>query len=139
MRPFHWSKAHGVAVPEIDAEHQAIFRLGEELNRMVLARAPIEEIRVTLQLLTKAVEGHFAYEESLMQSWRYPIYDWHRQQHDTARKRLALWSPLIEEGDTEAGRMLLRFLNGWLRDHTQLTDRMLGAFLRNANRAHAAS
>jgi hemerythrin len=32
MSLFKWSSAHSVYLPEIDAEHRAIYRLGNELH-----------------------------------------------------------------------------------------------------------
>jgi hemerythrin len=46
--------------------------------------------------------------------------------------------PLIEDGDRQAGVALIEFLSRWLKDHTALADRMLGAHLRNQDRLHAA-
>jgi len=54
------------------------------------------------------------------------------------RKRMRQFAPLIEAGDVEAGTALIEFLSRWLRDHTGLTDRMMGAFLRNQQRARIA-
>jgi hypothetical protein len=72
-----------------------------------------------------------------MQSVKYSSYGWHKQQHDTARRRLKLFAPLIESGDAEASDLFLEFLEGWLREHTTLTDRMMAAHVRNYERAHA--
>jgi len=54
------------------------------------------------------------------------------------RKRMKEFVPLIEAGDLEAGKSLTEFLGHWLKDHTGLTDRMMGAFLRNQQRARVA-
>ena len=74
-----------------------------------------------------------------MQSTGYPSYGWHRQQHETARRRLKLFVPLIESGDKEGTELFLEFLSGWLEDHTTVTDRMMGAYVRNYERAHGCS
>jgi hypothetical protein len=74
-----------------------------------------------------------------MQSVKYPSYAWHKQQHDTARRRLKLFAPLVESGDAEATELFFEFLEGWLQDHTGLTDRMMAAHVRNYERSHAAS
>ena len=74
-----------------------------------------------------------------MESVKYPSYGWHKQQHSTARRRLKLLAPLIESGESEAAELLLDFLEGWLRDHTSVTDRMMAAYVRNYERANATS
>jgi hypothetical protein len=40
----------------------------------------------------------------------------------------------MERGDPQAGFELVDYLSSWLRDHTRLADRMMGAFLRNRQR-----
>src|ERR1017187_6028407 len=87
---------------------------------------------------SRTTEDHLLHEEGLMRSTRYDAYDWHRQQHDTLRKRLRQFVPLIEDGDRQAALTLIEFLSKWLKDHTALADRMLGAHLRNQDRQHAA-
>ena len=39
MSLFKWSNAHSVYLPEIDAEHRTLYRLGDELHKAVLAGA----------------------------------------------------------------------------------------------------
>jgi hypothetical protein len=73
-----------------------------------------------------------------MQSTAYPSFAWHKQQHETARRRLKLFVPLIQGGETEAIELFFEFLSGWLEDHTTVTDRMMGAYVRNYERAHGS-
>jgi hemerythrin len=136
MRHFGWSEGNEVYLPLIDAEHRALFGLGDALQNAVSAGAAATEVREHLHRLTAQAEEHFTHEEWLMQSAGYPSYGWHKHQHDTARRRINLYAPLIESGDREATDAFLEFLCGWLQDHTGLTDRMMGAYLRNYERTH---
>jgi len=138
MRPFKWTKANACFVPKIDDEHRAIYHDADELQRSLTAAAPEFAILEILHRLIATTEDHLLYEEGLMRSTRYDAYDWHRQQHDTLRKRLRQFVPLIEAGDRQAALALIEFLSKWLKDHTALADRMLGAHLRNQDRLHAA-
>jgi hemerythrin-like metal-binding protein len=96
-------------------------------------------VKEHLHALIAHAEDHFSHEEWLMESVKYPSYGWHKQQHNTARRRLKLLAPLIESGESEAAELLLDFLEGWLRDHTSVTDRMMAAYVRNYERANATS
>ena len=138
MRPFKWTKAKACFVPEIDDEHRAIYHEADELQQALTAAAPEFAILETLHRLIATTEDHLLHEEGLMRSTRYDAYDWHRQQHDTLRKHLRQFVPLIEDGNRQAGVALIEFLSRWLKDHTALADRMLGAHLRNQDRLHAA-
>ena len=138
MLSFKWSKAHAVYLPEIDAEHRNIFRMAEELHKAGAAGADGERVLTLLRGLMAAAEVHFNREERLMRSIEYPLYQWHKQQHDTVRKRGREFLKKIEAAEVGALEMLMAFLSGWLKDHTSLTDRMMGAYVRNYERLHHA-
>jgi hemerythrin-like metal-binding protein len=137
VRLFKWSKIHAVFIPEIDAEHQNIFRLADELHRAVVGGAPADQAQSILRELIAREEDHFAHEERLMRSTHYPASAWHKGQHDTVRKRVKEYAPRVEEGEGQAALLLLEFLSGWLRDHIRLADCMMAAHVRNCERAHA--
>ena len=133
MQSLKWSTSHAVFVPEIDDEHREIFEALSSV-REVLDRGSSVEIRNVAQRLVSCVVGHFAHEERLMRAARYGSIRWHKQQHDAARRRVGQFVSGIENGDAKAGVELVGYLTNWLHDHTRLSDRMLGAFLRNRQR-----
>ena len=134
MPMFHWSRQYAVFVPEIDAEHRAIFTMGAELERAAAAHAPKARIREMVRALAGHAEDHFTHEERLMREVRYQAFEWHKKQHDGVRRRLKQFAKRIEAGDREAPSELLAYLAQWLHGHTSLTDRMMGARLRNFER-----
>ena len=137
MRLFKWNKIHAVFIPEIDTEHQNIFRLADELHQAVVGGAPADRAQAILRELIASGEDHFAHEERLMRATHYPASAWHKGQHDTVRKRVKEFAPRIEGGEREAALLLLEFLSGWLRDHFRLADCMMAAHVRNYGRAQA--
>ncbi len=139
MHRFKWTKAHAVYVPEVDAEHRNLFRLADELEQIALRGSGTAHVLDAARALIAAVEDHFTHEERMMRTVEYPAFAWHKAQHDTARKRARQMLPRIENGDGQAVPLLLEFLLGWLKDHTGLTDRMFGAYLRNHERLTAAA
>jgi hemerythrin-like metal-binding protein len=138
MRSFKWSKSNAVYLAPIDDEHRTIFEATGELQQALQRRAPLFQVQEILHRLIACTEDHFAHEEKLMRATRYLSFDWHKGQHDTARKRLREYVPLIEVGDVDAGTALVNFLTRWLDDHTAVTDRMMGAYLRNQDRERIA-
>ncbi|HUB80834.1 MAG TPA: hemerythrin family protein [Bryobacteraceae bacterium] len=135
MRFFHWRNSNTVFTPAIDDEHKTIFQATGEFQQALHTRAPLFQVQEILHRLIASTEDHFANEEKLMRGARYLAFDWHRQQHDAARKRLKTFAPLVEQGDRDAGHQLVEFLTRWLDDHTAVTDRMMSAYLRNQERA----
>jgi hemerythrin len=137
MRPFKWDQENEVFLPEMDAEHRLIFQLAHELQSAFVSKPPAADVKQRLASLCRTMEEHFSHEEAIMKSMHYPLFGWHRSQHETARRRLRLFAPQIEAGDTEAAELFWEFLSGWLDDHTSISDRMLTSFIRNYERAHA--
>ena len=134
MRSLKWRTSHAVFVTEIDDEHKEIFEMVSNLQKALSGSGPSLEIRKLTQRLTACIVGHFAHEERLMQAARYGSINWHKQQHDAASSRVGQFVLGIEQGDHKAGVALVEYLTSWLRDHTRLADRMMGAFLRNHRR-----
>ena len=63
MSLFKWSSAYSVYLPEIDAEHRAIYRLGGELHTALLAGATRDQLKSILANLLEVKELHFRHEE----------------------------------------------------------------------------
>jgi len=138
MPAFKWNKGHAVYLPEIDAEHRNLFRIADELQKAATSGENADRILTLLRGLLAAVEVHFNREERLMRSIKYPLLAWHKQQHDTVRKRGSGFLKRVEAGESDAALMMLEFLAVWLRDHTALTDRMMGAYIRNYERVQTS-
>jgi len=137
MQHFKWTKAHAVYLPQVDAEHRNLFRMAEELRQA--ARTGLEAARVleVVRPLLTAFQEHFAHEERVMKAAECCDYAWHKQQHDNALKRAQQFLRDIEAGNTEAPMALLEFLGRWFKDHLAVTDRMMGAHVRNYERLAA--
>jgi len=120
-----------VFVPEIDAEHQEMFRLADEFRQAVLEGERPAELEGLERRLAGEVTGHLTHEERMMRAAAYPSFEWHERQHETARARLDDLRRAIPGGDRQRIFEVLESLAGWLRDHTSVADRMAGAYLRN--------
>lgn len=137
MKKVRWSEQYKVHIPEVDAEHRSIYRIAGELQNAVLTGAGPERINSILQEALTHMAGHFAHEERLMTATTYPGTAWHKKQHDTATRRVLELEARIRAGEAGAAEELLDYLAAWLRDHLALTDRMMGAHLRNWERLHS--
>jgi hemerythrin len=130
-----WTIEHSVYVAELDDQHKVVFEAIHDLYESLTQRAPWREILDRTGFLESCVSGHFAHEERLMRASRYEAFEWHKQQHRNALRRVRQFVRRIGQGDAQAGSELVDSLSSWLHDHTRLTDRMLGAFLRNRERS----
>jgi hemerythrin len=73
-----------------------------------------------------------------MKEARYPLLNWHKRQHETARNAARPLVARIEAGDRRAVKELLELLSGWMKDHLAVADRMMAAALRAFARASVA-
>src|ERR1035437_5070007 len=101
MSFFKWSSVYSVYLPEIDAEHRAIYRLGDELHKALLAGAEPAQLKPILVNLLESSEQHFRHEERLMRAIHYTAFDWHKRQHDAVRKRSRAAARRVAVGDLE--------------------------------------
>jgi hemerythrin-like metal-binding protein len=131
MSLFKWSNAHSVYLPEIDAEHRALYRIGDELHKAAMAGADLAVLQPILANLLETAEQHFRHEERLMRAIHYTALDWHKRQHDSVRKRAKAAARRVAGGDSAAAGELVEFLSEWLRGHMAVADRMMSARLRN--------
>jgi len=138
MSLFKWTGAHSVYLPEIDAEHRALFRLGSELNKGVAAGTDPAKLRPVLVNLMESAEAHFKHEERIMRAAHYSAYAWHKKQHDAVRWRAKRLIRRIDAGKPAAAAELAEFLHTWLKTHTRVSDRMMGAYIRNVLRFNTA-
>jgi len=134
MSLFRWTGEHDIFLPEIDAEHRAIFLAGEELHCALLAGAGPERLGEMLRHLAECAESHFLHEERLMRDSRFGAFAWHRHQHDTVRARIRG----LAGAGPEALEPALGLLASWLRDHASVADRMMASHVRNWSRGKAA-
>jgi len=138
MRPFHWTQAKSVFVPELDAEHRNLHDLAADLQAGISDGAPPPIQLPRLRALLAAAEDHFSHEERMMRGAHYRLLKWHKTQHDTIRTRGAACLNRVESGDTQAAAELIEFLARWLHDHMAVADRMMAAALRANARRRAA-
>ncbi len=138
MRLFKWDALYMVHMPEIDSEHQKLFRLADDLHRAIQTGAAGAAINGMLQELVKHAMEHFEHEERMMREVSYPAYEWHKKQHVTLTAKVTGMIEQFEAGEPHAPLELLRTLSDWIKDHSRTSDTMMAAYLRNHQRAHAA-
>jgi hemerythrin len=124
-----------VHVPEIDAEHQELFRVAADLRQALLNSDSGGRISLRCRRLAAELNTHLSHEERLMRDAKYPAFTWHERQHRTARARMAALERDFQRSDRQGMFKSLEALAAWVRDHTSVADRMAGSYLRNYWRA----
>ncbi len=136
--PIQWSPALAVGVPEIDAQHQELFRRAERLIGALRA-GDRGEVEPLVRYLTSYAVEHFAAEERYMREIGYPGLEGHRAAHDTFREDFAeLVADYEKKGPTPLVALNMHnWLSDWLRRHVGGLDVEIGRFAEAKRRGNA--
>ncbi|MGQ9367949.1 bacteriohemerythrin [Azospirillum sp. ST 5-10] len=122
MSTYEWRPELSVGAPDIDAEHQELFRLLHRLEAADVSEAVLSDI---IDHLEHYARDHFAHEEALMRRWAYPGLDDHMRRH----RLFAEWLNAVKmayersaETPFEIGATVNDFLGRWLVEHVQTED-----------------
>ncbi len=127
---FEWKPDYSVGLPQIDAQHQALFRMAREVYAAISTADGAAAAIRTLHRLVRYVEQHFAAEEELMRRYKDPGLEEHRALHQEFDRKI-----LGFQVDLEAGRAFLtieifRIVRTWLELHIKDADARYAAFIR---------
>jgi hemerythrin-like metal-binding protein len=81
MALFTWNPAYSISVPQIDAEHQRLFVLSDQLHGAMKAGSSRAVVESTLAGLIGYCRDHFRHEETVMRESGYPELRAHQALH----------------------------------------------------------
>lgn len=128
-----WTNDLAVGIPEIDSQHQELFRqldhLAWAMSAGGAARSDVERI---VRFLAHYVVDHFTTEESLMDRHEYPAAGHHKFQHQVFAREVAAFEARLDQGPVPASAVLglHRKITDWLTNHIGKTDAVLGTYLK---------
>lgn len=121
-----------IGIPEIDREHEKLFRLINEVFELLhndRLKDKYREIRKILTELKRYTEEHFANEESYMESIRDPELEMQKKEHKAFCEKIATLDVTdIEEvtDQQETLEDLMQYLTRWLYHHILGSDILIG-------------
>ena len=123
-----WSENYRFGIPEIDRQHEDLFIIFWELLKSIEEEPDQEQVSACFEKLYRHVSYHFDYEEQIMTSTHYHELPVHRKIHTEIKQDLqALFSIYMETDEPEVKleipRKVAEFLEEWLEDHINHTDR----------------
>jgi hemerythrin-like metal-binding protein len=124
-----WNSSYSVGIRTLDHQHTGLF---ENLNDLHTAMMKGHAQSLTGPLLRKLADytrKHFAAEEALMASTRYPGLASHRELHRGLTRQVEEYVARFEKGEITLNLQLLDFLRNWLTNHIQKTDKEYGPWL----------
>jgi len=128
MDIFAWRDSYSVGVAEIDNQHQALFKLVNELHVAVSTGRGADTTKAVLLRLVAYTQTHFAAEERLLAKHRFPGLDAHRQSHEEFTRQLTQFLCPTSRNATEITQSVLQMLQHWLMDHVTGVDQQCAVF-----------
>lgn len=123
MAYMEWSDNYLTGIDAIDADHQVLFRLVNELHARMDAGLDEATVGDALDTLIEYVDIHFRREEDLMQDCNYPDRVAHARQHRDLSKTVHSLKTLFDDDPHELeSECIMDFLCDWLSDHILETD-----------------
>jgi hemerythrin-like metal-binding protein len=122
MAFMNWDATYSVGIPSIDAEHQQLFAMVNELHDAMRAGKGKEAAPVILKKLQQYTVQHFSHEESFMKAAKYVGYPSHKVEHDKLVSQVDALMADFSKGKGTLTLDLLTFLHNWLKNHIMQSD-----------------
>lgn len=132
MQAIVWKSDYNLGVPEIDAQHQQLVMVINQLQ--VLLRKPHITCHDVFEMLSefeKYAEYHFETEKRWAKRLGVQTDDWllHQKQHDTYSVRMQEFRATLRDDTPAVLVKLAAFLGTWWLSHILVEDRELGRLM----------
>ena len=124
-----WSKEMMIGHLLLDSDHERIVALVNDLNDSISTSTNSGRLIDKYCQIIDCLGEHFAREEQIMISSRYPEADCHRKAHWFLFDQLTKMTYLLESNAPMAEQNIITFLNEWFFHHVMISDKKLAAHL----------
>lgn len=130
MALIQWSNDLSVKVGQIDAQHQRLIGMINELNDAMRQGKGKEAVAKIVDGLIAYTKTHFALEEKYFAQHKYPDTEGHVRQHRDFEKKVVDFKNDLANGKLTLSMQVMNFLSDWLRNHIMGTDQKYVAFFQ---------
>lgn len=116
-----------VGVPEIDAQHERLVRLVNQLNIDILGDPDSASIPKQFEELIACTNLHFETEHHLMAQSKYPGMAKHDMEHESLLETVM---HMAKPPYKDKSLLILQTIKDWLIQHIHVADKELGEYLR---------
>jgi hemerythrin len=124
MLSFFWKSKYSVGVKALDQQHQTIMERLNELHEEALNGRLNEAAAPLINHLVSLAGEHFATEEKLMESTRFPGLADHRVNHGELAKKIAEFITRHDMGDRAAYCQFMYYVRDWMTKHMEHEDQL---------------
>lgn len=123
MSTFVWNDSYTVHVGQFDAQHKKLFAIINELADAMRIGKGEDVIREVVGQLAVYTRTHFLQEEVAMRQTGYPDLAAHQEQHNRLMADVEKYKTDLIEGRNPNLVAILNFLQNWLVQHIQKSDK----------------
>jgi len=131
---FEWDEKLSVDLPIINDQHQQLFRIGNNLFKMIESDDGIEKIDTLMIGICELIDYtlyHFSEEEMIMHNTNYPSLHEHISEHNTFRAYIEDLNLKDIEYHTDATlHEIIKFIATWIYKHISQTDSQCGDYVK---------
>ena len=124
-----WNKSYSVGVQKIDSQHTVLFTILNDLHAAMMKGQAQSLTGTMLHKLADYTHTHFAEEEAMMATAKYPGLADHKLKHRELVKQVEEYVLSYDKGEISLNLKLLNFLRDWLTNHIQKVDMAYSACL----------
>ncbi len=128
MAVIQWSQELSVNVSEIDAQHQQLVKMLNNLDDAMRQGKGKEVLSKIINGLVDYAGTHFATEEKYFDKFKYPEADQHKAEHSAFAKKAIEFKTDFEAGRIGLTIQVMNFLTDWLKHHIKVVDKKYGPF-----------
>lgn len=123
MSTFAWNESYSVHVDQFDAQHRKLFEIINSLADAMRVGKGEDVIREVVGQLAVYTRTHFLQEEVAMRQTGYPELATHQAQHSKLIADVEKYKKELDEGHKPNLVAVLNFVQNWLVQHIQKTDK----------------
>jgi len=127
---FPWLDKYSVGIPQIDAQHQGLIRLINELHNAMGSGHGKDAVGKIIDEFVRYTDVHFRYEEELLRQKRYSKLVAHQAVHKTLTGQVVDLKEKYVAGNLTLTLEVMQFLKNWLADHIVGHDLQYAAELK---------
>lgn len=118
-----WEDKYSVGISIIDEKHKELFGI---INKIIVAKQYNKNPKEILEKLNEMIQfaqKHFKTEETYMIMFKYPEYEYHKDEHDDFSFKMIAYNDRVIDGDYKIANDILEYLKRWFVNHIQKTDK----------------
>lgn len=123
-----WDNSFSVNVAEIDAQHQKLIAMINELHDAMKQGKGKDVSGTIINRMFNYTATHFKTEERYFDRFGYPETDVHKQEHAAFVQKVSDFKDGFEQGKLGVSVEIMSYLSNWLQNHIKKSDKQYSRF-----------